>query len=407
MDFKAIFKRKIIKWIVIVGIVFGAGFTLVSVGNNVISAILAVLMTQNQCNDAMDGSDTGDSAGAVGEWTKKGTQGYKNAQTAFSFLVTKENFSKAGAAGVIGIGGRESGMDPAAVNPSGGVAGFLQWSGWGSFINGSRITAGGFIKSGQKNTLTMTNELKLLDYELNHGWSSVKKQMQHVSSPAKAAEIWSANYEGVSLSDGQTKLGLIHANANKALDLFGNSVSSANLPDGLGDSGSDAGSCDVDDGYDVNGKWTWPFASIKGMPTFLSGGQFGVTHAVSRGRTDFHDGVDFSNGTNGIFMGAPVRAVTNGKVYKVGNAAYAGWYVWEKAGKYNIIYQEGFASRSSIKVKTGDTVKAGETIGKLDSGSGHIHLGITDKNISSPVENGYDHPNAWLNPANIIKQGMK
>lgn len=166
---------------------------------------------------------------------------------------------------------------------------------------------------------------------------------------------------------------------------------------------------DTDDGL-YTGSWTWPFKSISRTPDKIEGGQFGIT-AFPRGSTNFHDGFDFSNGLNGVHNGASVVAVTSGKIYKVGYNSSASYYVWEKAGNYNIIYQEGFGSHG-IAVHKGESVKIGQKIGTL--GGNHLHLGITtnDKNpdmnkTGSPVANGFDHPSCWLNPITVILKGLK
>lgn len=175
--------------------------------------------------------------------------------------------------------------------------------------------------------------------------------------------------------------------------------------DGMNDKKEDAGS-----------GWIWPFATVKGKNAhvaYMDGGQFGVT-SFPRSTTNFHDGFDWSNGLNGVHFPMSVHAIHAGKIHKVGfvpKSAY--WYIWEKAGKYNIIYQEGFESRSSIKVKEGDTVSRNQVIGTADSSRGHVHLGITTNAMNpamnqtqSPVADGYDHPKEWLNPIKVIRNGF-
>lgn len=166
---------------------------------------------------------------------------------------------------------------------------------------------------------------------------------------------------------------------------------------------------DTDEGS-YSGSWVWPFSTIKESPKSLDGGQYGHT-SYSRGSTNFHDGFDFSNGLNGVHNGSAVLAVTSGKIYKVGYDSAAHYYIWEKAGDYNIIYQEGFTYKDDIDVKKGDTVKIGQKIGTITDS--HVHLGITTnkKNpamnqTGSPVANGFDHPNCWLNPIKVIQHGL-
>ena len=87
-----------------------------------------------------------------------------NAKSIFDHLTKANGFSGAGAAGAVAVAERESGFNAQAINPSGGVAGWFQWSGWGNTINGNRISSEGSIKSGDMSTLTAVNEFKLLDY---------------------------------------------------------------------------------------------------------------------------------------------------------------------------------------------------------------------------------------------------
>lgn len=176
--------------------------------------------------------------------------------------------------------------------------------------------------------------------------------------------------------------------------------------------GYDVGDDDDDGAY---GDWAWPIAGIgkNKAPAYVDGGQFGVT-SYSRGKTNFHDGFDFSSGANGFNEGSAVYAVTDATVYKTGYAEYADEYIWLRTSDgYNIIYQEGFNS-NDIKVKEGDKVKAGEKIAILGSGKTHVHLGITTdsrnpglKKSGNPVYFGFDHPKAWMNPITVISNGIK
>lgn len=172
-----------------------------------------------------------------------------------------------------------------------------------------------------------------------------------------------------------------------------------------------SGVCADGDDEVYTGTWTWPFKSINGKPSSVDGGQFGPT-SYPRGSSNFHDGFDFSSGLNGVRNGSAVVAVTNGVVYKVGYNSAAEYYIWLKAGEYNVIYQEGFGSKSNINVSKGDKVKIGQKIGTF-SGT-HLHLGITTdkknpamRQQGSPVANGFDHPECWLNPITVIQKGLK
>lgn len=157
----------------------------------------------------------------------------------------KEGFSIAGVSGSLANAERESGFDPKAVNSSGGVAGYFQWSGWDSTINGNRWGAA------RVKELDSTVELELMSTELNGNWKHVKEAMQKASSPKEAAKIWSKDYEGVALSDGQTKLEKLEENAQKWYDILKNGVESTGQISASGGGFSSEG---VPDGWSIAGK---------------------------------------------------------------------------------------------------------------------------------------------------------
>lgn len=197
--------------------------------------------------------------GSNGAWTQKGTKAYNTAKAIFNFLVHKEGFSGAGAAGVVAVVNRESGFNPSISNPAGGVVGLFQWGGWnGDTRNSDRIHSGGIIHSSKD--LTVSKELKLLDYELHHGYERARSTVGRATDPKKAAEQWSLLYEGVSLSDGQTKIDQIHGDAERAYRLFGGSKFKAKgslLGSGSktakGSSSEDSGDDECDDDAIGNG----------------------------------------------------------------------------------------------------------------------------------------------------------
>lgn len=187
-------------------------------------------------------SDTGADIGGVGgDWTKKGTATNKNAQIIFDDLTKTVGFSGAGASGALAIAKRESMFDPKAINPGGGVAGWFQWSGFSHNLNGSRITAEGSIKPGDTSTLTPENEIKLLNFELNGNWKKAKTVVGNATDPKQASLDWSQYYEGVSLSDGQTKAGQLVQDAQTAYQAFGGANISANSALLGGTAGANAG----------------------------------------------------------------------------------------------------------------------------------------------------------------------
>lgn len=150
--------------------------------------------------------------------------------------LSKEKFTLEGASGSLANAERESDFDPKLTNPSGGVAGYFQWSGWdGNTINGDRWA------NASSRTLDSTVQLELMSYELNHGYQKVKDYMQKATDPFESAKYWSEHYEGVSLSDGQTKLEKLEKDSKKWYEVFKGTIES----DGSSSGNAIAGSLDI------------------------------------------------------------------------------------------------------------------------------------------------------------------
>ena len=135
-----------------------------------------------------------------------------------NYELSQEKFTLAGSSGSLAVAERESGFDPKAVNAGGGVAGYFQWSGWSSTVNGNRWGAA------KEKKLDSDIELALLSTELNGAYSKVKTEMQKATNPEEAALYWSKHYEGVALSDGQTKADELKTDAKKWYDIFKNTL---------------------------------------------------------------------------------------------------------------------------------------------------------------------------------------
>lgn len=153
-----------------------------------------------------------------------------------NWQLSKEKFTLEGASGALANAERESDFDPKLTNPSGGVAGYFQWSGWdGNTINGDRW------RNASSRNLDSTVELELMSYELNHGYKKVKDYMQKATDPFESAKYWSEHYEGVSLSDGQTKLEKLEKDSKKWYEVFKGTIES----DGSSSGNAIAGSLDI------------------------------------------------------------------------------------------------------------------------------------------------------------------
>lgn len=169
-----------------------------------------------------------------------------------NWQLSKEKFTLEGASGSLANAERESDFDPKLTNPSGGVAGYFQWSGWdGNTINGDRWA------NASSRTLDSTVQLELMSYELNHGYKKVKDYMQKATDSFESAKYWSEHYEGVSLSDGQTKLEKLEKDSKKWYEVFKGTIelggsSSGNAIAGSLDIAPGAVAMEIPNGYSID-----------------------------------------------------------------------------------------------------------------------------------------------------------
>lgn len=215
------------------------------------------------------GGDSSSSSGGVSETTltaeevaQKGGVSQERAQDViaiFNQLVGKEGSTEEGAVATLAIAERESNFDPKAVNTGGGVAGYFQWSGWGHETNGNRWA------QASSRTLDSKTELDLLDKELNGAYGEVKTYLQSAKDPGEAALYFSEKYEGVALSDGQTKAGELKKDAEKWHNVFKDSVKKSDSSGSPNGSGTMAASFDFPDEY--KGKLKYGEPSTKTLTT--------------------------------------------------------------------------------------------------------------------------------------------
>lgn len=350
-----------------------------------------------------------------------------NAKKIFTYLVKHEGFGGAGGAGAVAVAKRESGFNPKIGNAGGGVVGIFQWSGWSNSVNGSRIHAGGIIKS--ESDLTLENELKLTSYELHHNYGEARKKVGHAKDPAQAALDWSLLYEGVSLSDGQTKSDMITADAKSYYRQFNGSKYQPN-DSLLGKMAGDTADMNAAVAEKVNdlickaqggsgnggpvvaGKWAWPFPGFK--PSMIDGEQDFGPRSIG-----WHDGIDIGTSTH---QGA-IRAIHGGKVVEISCKGHTqndlGYnIVVQSPDGWSEVYQEFAFSmedgRKVSKVKEGDTVKTGQVICELKSStpnSTHIHIGVYHGTGKQLMSDGWSHsfvPDypGWKDPIKIIQKGL-
>lgn len=317
----------------------------------------------------------------------------EDAKLIFSTLVNAHGFGGAGAAGVVAVVERESHFNHLAVNPGGGVAGWFQWSGWGHNVNGSRITSEGSIKAGDISTLTKENQFKLLAYELNGTFNGVKKNVGNESDPYQAALTWSRDFEGVSLSDGQTKAEMLKEGAARFYKELGGEGIKPN-PSLLGaKEGANSGSASESADNNISCSLSGSGADGYGLPVK---GQFslgtGTYPSYTTGSTAHdHNGIDFRNqGLNEgnvslVGNGAEVYAVHNGKVESVMQRGDEYIVILSHTdGKYS--YYGHSMRKPPENIKPGASVARGQHItyqgygGDVrpkNLGAAHVHVGFS------------------------------
>lgn len=400
------------------------GLAVAIIASGTIIGITLFLLFSSVLNSGKD-CDSNDNpslevSGASGSYTDKNSAEYKNGKAIFEFLTKEMGFSGAGAAGAIGNAIGESGLKLHNPNPGGGVNGLFQWSGWSNTINGSRITSEGSIKAGDESTLTLENELKLVKYELTHGYSKVRQLVGKATDVQTATKNWFLYYEGMVGNEDQFG-NLRETGAQWAYKEFGGSAITAN--DSILDNSIEATDASQrtqnDDDYaqcgngndiEVSGEWCWPFASVpKDGPKLVREQNYGKSDSRTNG---YHDGIDFGDA---LYSG-DVRAIHSGKIVKIMKPSDSGlgfYLIWEITDDgYGIAYQEFASDMSDISAKEGDIVNAGDKLGvsrKGDTGINdtHLHLGITkEKNLQKALSKAFVDDGTWLDPVQVIKKGM-
>lgn len=165
-----------------------------------------------------------------------------------------------------------------------------------------------------------------------------------------------------------------------------------------------------------SGEWAYPFKGMtyKSAKAQMDSAQaFGV-HAGNGRKNNYHDGVDFGTAQHN---GQAIRAIHGGKVVDIGFRGttqndIGGYVVTKSSDGWYIVYQEFVFSPSEsdvIKVKKGETVEAGETIGILSSSTGnvnHVHIGATKQVWSKAISNSFSSAGGWQDPLELIKKGI-
>ena len=148
-------------------------------------------------------------------------------------------------------------------------------------------------------------------------------------------------------------------------------------------------------------EWAWPFPQ-DGEGSFSGAQLFGVHPGGEFRMNGFHDGLDFGSYDH---PGSEVHAIHGGTVKIVGYTAGLDWYCVVDTGEYLVVYQEAFASRNNIYVQEGQHINTGDVIGVRNTS--HVHIGITRQhNFNVALANSFNNNGTWLDPLQIIKNGM-
>ena len=328
----------------------------------------------------------------------------KRAKQVFDFLVEKMGFSGAGAAAFLGNFEIESHFDPMASN--GSHFGIAQWT-------QSRLDRMN-LKANDPTSMTLENELKLVQAELDGPYKAVKAKVGNATDVTEATSIVNNEYE----VSGNAAEADREANAKKWYEKFNGASISAN-PALLGatataDSGATTSSSDSSSSQNgacsgnseaSSGEWGWPFKKLKKLEDAfknLDGPTSEQAFGKSPSRTGgFHDGWDFGDAKYG--QGSDILAIHGGTVYKIEEGGGRGWHVDVKSDDgYFETYQEAFASRDSIKVKEGEKINVGDVIGKMDGPLHHTHIGVSKTEIEKAQSSWNKNDGTWLNPVRVL-----
>jgi murein DD-endopeptidase MepM/ murein hydrolase activator NlpD len=130
--------------------------------------------------------------------------------------------------------------------------------------------------------------------------------------------------------------------------------------------------------------------------------KFGCTRKDAQGKAKFHAGIDIK-----ASVGTDCHAIEDSKVEEVSYGADLGKYVSISYAKDNKTYGVVYCHLSVQSVKKGESVKAGDLLGKTgvtgnaEASNPHLHLEIQDQvwvgypDATSRSKHGLN-PNHWL-----------
>lgn len=237
---------------------------------------------------------------------------------------------------------------------------------------------------------------------------------EDAKSTSKASSASSASSSSRASSKTSSKKDDSKSSSSKKDDSTDSSSDESNSESSLGiteDSCKAIGFETEDDDNDSSGDWAYPFKGMtykSAKANMLPAQSFGPGTAGGR-PNGYHDGEDFGTHPYG---GKAIRAIHDGKVIDVSvdPSDISGHVVTKSSDGWYIVYQEFYHTEgsSAVKVKKGQTVHAGDTIGILSEsyGADHVHIGITKKVWSVAKGDSFSSAGGWKDPLELIKKGI-
>lgn len=383
---------------------------------------------------------------------------------AYNLLHNEYGFSAQGVAGILGNFAKEShgfsyicelgrGDDAATkkeaqekymnkepVINQGGI-GLGQWTNTPGSPRASNLIKFAEKKTGsRKNWVEEDLQLQYLFNENNGGYNDALRKIAMVDDPKEGAGLFLKYWEGIPLAseyahrqpnaqkiyeymkdngmDGKADKDKINKKIKANGKLTINTSFDATSSEGSSSVDNECG-IEVEDEssknetiQDFGGGWTdQPFAGSK-VPVSSPYGPRDLAGSP------WHDGVDW--GFASLGSGRDIIAVHNGKIQYAGSPAKYGqptglpyglgnYVIILSTGKYEVIYQEFAMDGGKSKVKTGDTVKAGQVIyekAKQAPPVDHLHLSIIKGSGDdwSKAQADWQNPNSkyFINPAKVL-----
>ena len=263
------------------------------------------------------------------------------------------------------------------------------------------------------------NDLVKKESEKNTISETAKEDAKSTSKASKASSASKTSSKATSSSKASSKTSSkkddSKSSSSKKDDSTDSSSDESNSESSLGmteDSCKAMGFETEDDDNDSSGDWAYPF---KGMTYKSAKANLDPAQAFGTGsdRTNsYHDGVDFGTAKYG---GKAIRAIHDGKVIDVSvdSSDISGHVVTKSSDGWYIVYQEFYHTEGSkyVKVKKGQTVHAGDTIGilaELHNGQNvsHVHIGMTKKVWRTAIQDSFSSAGGWKDPLEMIKKGI-